>query len=127
MQELNGFPLHHIGFAVRSLDDSQQAFELFGAQFFHESSDMERNLDFRFAHMGEQIMIELVSPHDPELPCAVTNMVEKQPCTLYHIGLKTYDLRAELKRLKGNGFRQVGEILTTSVYGYETSGTFLIC
>lgn len=70
-------------------------------------------------------MIELVSPHDPELPCAVTNMVEKQPCTLYHIGLKTYDLRAELKRLKGNGFRQVGEILTTSVYGYERSGTFL--
>ena len=52
-------------------------------------------------------------------------MVEKQPCTPYHVCLEVYDLDAEIKRLKHNGFRQIGEILTSDVYGYEAEGTFL--
>ena len=63
MQELSILSLHHIGYAVRSLEESAQAFEMMGADFFYESSDLERNLDFKFAYLGE-IMIELVAPHD---------------------------------------------------------------
>lgn len=124
MQKLNDFPFHHIGFAVRSFEDSCPAFEALGAKFFREVSDVERNLDFQFARIGG-VLIELISPHDPTLPCAVTNMIEKQSCTPYHISLKTHDLDAELKELRDKGFRQIGKIITSDIYGYEAMGVFL--
>jgi len=99
-------------------------FEALGARFFHTSSDIERNLDFQFAVLG-RVMVELISPHDPKLPCAVTRMVEKQPCTLYHVCLKTHDLSSELVRLRKAGFKQVGKIIISDVYDYEATGVFL--
>lgn len=70
-------------------------------------------------------MIELISPHDPKLPCTVTNMIEKQPCTLYHICLSTHDLKSEVKRLRKAGFRQLGQVITSDIYGYKATGVFL--
>lgn len=124
MQKLNNLPLHHIGFAVRSIKDSSIYFEAMGAKFFHTSYDKERNLNFEFAHLGGT-MIELVAPRDLSLPCAVTNMIEKQACTPYHICLKARELEAELIRLKKMRFKQVGKVLVNDVYGYETKGVFL--
>lgn len=69
--------------------------------------------------------MELVAPLDMSLPCAVTNMIEKQPCTLYHICLETPDLEAELQRLKSLGFKQLGKALASEMYGYEAVGAFL--
>lgn len=70
-------------------------------------------------------MIELISPYNLDYPSAVTNMVEKQSCTLYHVCFKTYDLKAELEKLKNVGFKQFGKILTSDIYGYEATGVFL--
>lgn len=124
MQELNNFSLHHIGYAVRSIKDAKIAFEAMGAKFFHESCDIERNLDFEFARMGT-VMVELISPHDPKQPCTITNMIEKQPCTLYHTCLSVHDLESEVRRLRKTGFRQLGEVITTNLYGYKATGVFL--
>lgn len=71
------------------------------------------------------VLVELVSPRDPLMPSAVTKMVEKQPCTLYHVCLEVCDLDAEIKRLKCMGLRQMGRILESDVYGYEAKGVFL--
>ena len=100
------------------------AFEALGAEFFHEFSDMERNLDFQFANFGG-VLVELVSPRDPLLPSAVTKLVEKQPCTLYHVCMEVYDLDVEIDKLKHKGFRQMGKALSSDVYGYAASGVFL--
>ena len=124
MQELNNLPLHHIGFAVRSLSETQPAFEALGANFVHESTDEQRNLDFRFAQLGG-VLIELISPHDAELPSAVTRMVKNDSCTMYHLCLKTDNLEAELKRLKSCGFKQMCKVYSSNVYGYNADGTFL--
>ncbi len=121
MQGLNSF--HHIGFAVRSPGDAKLAFEVLGAEFFHETVDEDRNLDFCFVEWG--IIVELISPHDADKPCAVTNMVEDKPCTLYHVCLEVRDLEHEMGRLRGMGFRRMGQILTTDIYGYESSGVFM--
>lgn len=122
MQEMNRF--HHVGFAVRSLADTQVALEALGANFLRETVDEERNLDFRFAEWGG-VLIELVSPHDPAVFCVVTKMVEKQPCTPYHVCLEVSDLEYEIERLKGRQFRRMGQVLTTDIYGYESSGVFM--
>ena len=78
MQELNRPIFHHIGFAVRSQEDTRIAFEALGASFFHEATDRERNLDFQFADFGG-VLVELVSPRDSLMPSVVTKIVEKQP------------------------------------------------
>lgn len=58
MQKLGGLQVHHIGFAVRSFEEVCPVFETLGANFFHSSEDVDRNLKFRFAKMGE-IVLEL--------------------------------------------------------------------
>lgn len=52
MQKAEQLSLHHIGFAVRSLDDTQSMFELLGAKFYHSADDPKRNLSFRFAKVA---------------------------------------------------------------------------
>ncbi len=52
MSERNELALHHIGFAVRSIEETRPAFEALGAEFFHASSDLERNLNFSFARLN---------------------------------------------------------------------------
>lgn len=126
MRELSdGLRLHHIGFAVRSLEESCRAFEAMGARLFYELSDAGRNLDFQFLSLGG-VILELVAPHDASLPCSVTRVIEKQPCTPYHICLETPDLEAELQRLRNLGFRQVCEASATESYGYKATGVFLL-
>lgn len=124
MQKLESMQFHHIGFAVRSFEEACPIFEALGAVFFHCSEDTERNLTFRFAKVGE-IVLELVSPCDATVPCAVTNYIKKQSCTPYHICYETDDLESELKRLKGVGFKQMGKTITSKLYGYEAIGVFL--
>lgn len=124
MQELTRASFHHIGFAVRSLSDTRPAFEALGASFTHEAKDEEQNLIFQFLEWGG-VLVELISPCDPAAPCAVTKMVEKQPCTPYHICLEVQDLAVEIERLKGKGFRRMGKILASDVYGYPATGVFL--
>ena len=129
MQELSRLQFHHIGFAVRSLNETKVAFETLGAKFFHSSSDLTRNLDFQFAFIpnsgGAEVLIEFVCPHDSNLPCAVTKIVEKNPVAPYHICFQTDNLSGEVARLKKSGFKPLGEFLTTDVYGYEVTGVFL--
>lgn len=125
MQGLSGLRLHHIGLAVRSLEDSRRAFEAMGAGAFHESSDADRNLAFQFLSLGGGVIVELVAPLDASRPCAVTSMIKKQPCTPYHICLAAPDLEAELQRLKGLGFKQLGKVCASEIYGYEAAGVFL--
>lgn len=121
---MNHLSMHHIGFAVRSQSDARMAFEAMGAHFFHASCDVERNLDFQFALCGG-VMMELVSPRDSNVQCVVTGMAEKSPCTLYHVCFQTDDLESELGRLKKMGFKQMGKVRKTDVYGYDADGVFL--
>ena len=71
------------------------------------------------------VEIELISPHDSQLPSAVEKMIERQPCTPYHVCLEVDDLTTEIDRLKQKGFRQMGRILSSDVYGYKAEGVFL--
>ena len=116
--------IHHVGFAVESIENSKAAFEIMGAKFFHSAYDSSRNLDFSFGELGGGVIIELISPHDPNLPCAVTKLIEKLPCQPYHICFKTDEFEKDLERLKKLGFKRIDKILTTNVFGYEAIGTF---
>lgn len=124
ISKLDDLKIHHLGFAVRSIAEAVSKFNSMGMVFDHIASDLERNLSFHFGEMGG-VMIELVSPYNPEKKCEVSNMTEKQPCTLYHVCYKTHNLDLIIERLKNQGFRQVGKKITSDIYGYEAEGCFL--
>ena len=67
----------------------------------------------------------MVSPLDGTLPSAVENFVAKQPCTPYHVCWQVDDLTVQINRLRKLKFKQLGEILTTDVYGYTAKGVFM--
>ena len=124
MPKIEGMPIHHIGFAVRSIEESKGSFESVGTVFVCHASDLDRNLDFAFGSMGG-VLVELIAPHDPDVPCNVSRFVEKQPCTLYHVCMETDNLDAEIMRLRKEGFRQVGKRITSDIYGPMTTGVFM--
>ena len=124
MSELINLPLHHIGFAVRILEDTLPSFEALGTRFYREYTDIERNLDFVFGEIGG-VKVELVSPHNDKMDCAVTNYVKRQSCTPYHLCFLTDNIDEELVRLKKRGFKQIGKRMTSDIYGTMTTGVFL--
>ena len=124
MPGMNNLSIHHIGYAVRSQEDSKAAFESLGARFVYSSNDLERNLSLNFAEMDGGI-IELVSPYDNNKTCAVTNMINKQPCTQYHICFQTNSFEPLVEQLKKQGFKQMGKSVISNVYGYKAKGIFM--
>ena len=95
-----------------------------GFEFFHQSSDCARNLDFAFGKKGD-IVIELITPHDFDIPCAVTNLIKKQPCSPYHICYEINDWDETLKSLKASGYKQMGKEIISDIYGYSAKGVFM--
>ena len=124
MQGVSKLSFHHVGYAVRTLIDSRGYFEAMGFEFFHESTDENRNLDFLFGRLGSHL-IELISPHDIDAPSAVTNMIKKQPCTQYHVCFETNNWDEVMKHIKDKGFKQIGKVIISDVYGYKAKGVFL--
>ena len=57
----------HIGYAVKNIDASRQAFEELGYVFDPVVNDTDRNIFISFGRLGDY-RIELVSPLDPALP-----------------------------------------------------------
>lgn len=123
-ESVNAGKFHHIGYAVRNISASEEAFTSLGAVFDRRVTDKDRNLEFSFGHMGE-CMIELVSPYDIKEKCAVTGYIEKQQCSPYHVCFTTDNIEIEISRLRKKGFRQVGNIINSDIYGYTTTGTFM--
>jgi len=124
MQELNGLKLHHVGFAVRSIEQTKPSFEVLGTEFYHSSVDEDRNLQFLFGRVGG-VTIELVSPIDETCTCAVSNIISKQACTPYHMCYETNNFCEDFEKLKRSGFRQVGKVIESQLYGYDAIGVFL--
>ncbi len=116
--------IHHLGFAVRDAKISAKQFEVLGFQIQHTITDEKRNLDFTFM-AGNELLIELVSPHDSSKKSVVSVYIEKSPCTPYHICMTVKNLNDEISRLRKEGFRQVGEKITSDIYGYNSTGVFL--
>ena len=89
----------HIGYAVKNIDASRQAFEELGYVFDPVVNDTDRNIFISFGRLGDY-RIELVSPLDPALPSPVDGMLKKSGNSPYHICYTSSRFEDDIKELQ---------------------------
>lgn len=99
--------LEHIGIAVKNLQAADELYtQLLGtAPYKHEKVESE-GVETSFFQTGES-KVELLEGLRPD--SAISRFVEKRGEGIHHVAFGVDDIRAEMDRLKGAGFRLLNE------------------
>jgi len=99
--------IEHIGIAVSNLEKSNELFSKLFAQSPYKSETVEsEGVTTSFFQVGEN-KIELLEATNPESPIA--KFIAKKGEGIHHIAFDVTDIRAEMKRLKEEGFILLNE------------------
>lgn len=99
--------IEHIGIAVKSLANSNPLFEaLLGTVPYKEEAVESEGVKTSFFKSGPN-KVELLEATNPESPIA--KFLEKKGEGIHHIAFAVDDIKAEVKRLKENGFAVLNE------------------
>lgn len=99
--------IEHIGIAVKSLDDSNKLFaKLFGETHYKIEEVASEGVNTSFFKVGEN-KIELLEGTSDESP--ITKFISKKGEGIHHIAFDVNDIKAEIKRLKKEGFKVLNE------------------
>lgn len=94
--------IEHIGIAVKDLETSNNLFaKLFGEAHYKVESVESEGVNTSFFQVGPN-KIELLEATNPDSPIA--KFLEKRGEGIHHIAYDVEDIRAEMKRLEGEGF-----------------------
>lgn len=94
--------IEHIGIAVKDLETSNDLFaKLFGEPHYKVESVESEGVNTSFFQVGPN-KIELLEASNPDSPIA--KFIEKRGEGIHHIAYDVADIRAEMKRLEGEGF-----------------------
>ena len=101
------FKIEHIGIAVESLKESNPLFSrLLGCEPYKMEEVKSEHVMTSFFQMGES-KVELLEATDPSSPIA--RYIEKRGPGMHHVAFAVEDIRAEMARLKAEGFRLLNE------------------
>ncbi len=99
--------IEHIGIAVKDIASSNELFaKLFGEEHYKLEKVESEGVSTSFFKMGES-KIELLEADGPESPIA--KFIEKRGEGIHHIAFEVKDIRAEMQRLKKEGFQLLSE------------------
>lgn len=99
--------IEHIGIAVKNLEASNQLFEkIFGKPHYKTETVESEGVSTSFFLTGEN-KIELLEATRPDSPIA--KFIEKKGEGIHHIAFDVEDIRAEMTRLKNEGFVLLNE------------------
>ena len=99
--------IEHLGIAIKSLETSDNLFaKLFGKSNYKQESVEREGVTTSFYQLGES-KIELLEATNPESPIA--KFIEKKGEGIHHIAFGVEDIRAEIERLKAEGFVFISE------------------
>ena len=99
--------IEHIGIAVKNLDEANSLYEtLFGVPPYKTESVDSEGVNTSFFKMGES-KIELLEATNAD--SAIAKFIEKRGEGIHHIAYAVTDIKAELKRLKAEGFELINE------------------
>ena len=94
--------IEHIGIAVKNLQESIEYWErVFGLKCYAIEEVPEQRVKTAFFMVG-QTKIELLESTDPEGP--IGKFIEKKGEGIHHLAFAVSDIKAEMKRLKDQGF-----------------------
>jgi methylmalonyl-CoA/ethylmalonyl-CoA epimerase len=99
--------VEHIGIAVRDMAESQKLFEsLLGTPCYKKEAVESENVTTAFFQKGET-KIELLESTDPA--GVIAKFIDKKGEGLHHIAFEVEDIKAEMERLKREGFKLLME------------------
>jgi methylmalonyl-CoA/ethylmalonyl-CoA epimerase len=99
--------VEHIGIAVKNLSSSNALFKsLFGQEHYKIETVVSEGVNTSFFQCGDS-KIELLEATKPDSPIA--KFIEKRGEGIHHIAFEVEDIKAEMTRLAGEGFRILNE------------------
>lgn len=97
--------LHHIGIAVRSLDEHRSLYETtWGAELESVESLPEQGVRVAFYRLAN-VRLELIEPIGTEGP--MTKFLDSRGEGLHHLAMSVDDLDDRLEQLRSDGFRLI--------------------
>lgn len=94
--------IEHIGIAVQNISEANKIYEaLLGSAPYKSEKVESEGVETSFFRCGES-KIELLEASNPESPIA--KFIEKRGEGIHHIAFAVKDIKAEMKRLKKEGF-----------------------
>lgn len=94
--------IEHIGIAVSDLEEAIETYErLLGAPCYKRETVESQKVDTAFFATGES-KVELLGATADDSP--VARFLEKRGEGMHHVAFEVEDIRAELKRLREEGF-----------------------
>lgn len=99
--------IEHIGIAVKDLSSAEETYaRLLGATSYKREAVEREGVITSFFKVGPN-KIELLESTTPDGPIA--KAIEKRGEGIHHIAFEVEDIRAEMARLKGEGFQLLSE------------------
>ena len=99
--------IEHLGIAIKSLETSDNLFaKLLGKSNYKQEAVEREGVKTSFFMIGES-KIELLEATNPESPIA--KFIDKKGEGIHHIAFAVDDIRAEVERLKAEGFIFISE------------------
>jgi len=99
--------VEHIGIAVKNLEEANKVYEkLLGVGPYKTEIVESEGVNTSFFQTGES-KIELLQATKPE--SAIAKFIEKKGEGIHHIAFVVKDIKAEIKRLKEEGFTIINE------------------
>ncbi len=92
--------IHHIGVAVQDLEQAAQPYLMLGYALEAQGNVESQGVEVWMLKNGHSRLELLRATHPGS---AIARFIEKRGPGLHHIALATVDIRAELKRLEGQG------------------------
>ena len=99
--------IEHLGIAIKSLETSDHLFaKLLGKTPYKQEAVEREGVKTSFFMVGES-KIELLEATNPESPIA--KFIDKKGEGIHHIAFAVEDIKAEIERLKAEGFVFISE------------------
>lgn len=100
--------IHHVGMAVRDLDEALAFLKrVFGAEVIERQEFPDQKLESAMVSVGKSTF-ELSQSTDPQ--GLIAKFIESRGPGLHHISLEVEDMDAALKHFKANGLKVIGEM-----------------
>jgi methylmalonyl-CoA/ethylmalonyl-CoA epimerase len=111
--------IHHVGVAVRDLDEAVDTYErLFGAEVEHRAELEEQGVEAAAVLVGAG-RVELLAPLGNETP--VGRFLAKRGPGMHHVAYEVDDVRAELDRLSGEGAELIDAEPHEGLFGLQVA------
>ncbi|QYA24837.1 methylmalonyl-CoA epimerase [Gramella sp. MT6] len=99
--------IEHIGIAVKDLEAANKTYKaVLGAENYKTEEVESEGVATSFFKVGES-KIELLAATNPDSP--ISKFIEKRGEGIHHMAFYVDDIKAEIERLKGEGFRLLNE------------------